>query len=795
MRSGTCYHCGTKTTVEAKRQDIPVFCCTGCETVYQIIHDFQLDSFYAYYPQKGIAPKKKKSYAFLANDSLWEHWTQFRDSGKVRVALSIPNIHCSACVWLLEHLHHIEKGVVHSHVNFSKRTLHLVFDENSCSMQQLAELLDRLGYPPDFSLGAQKKAQKQKSKRSLWLKIGIAGFAFGNTMFLALPTYFEKSEPWLDELRPWFDTMMFGLSIPVVFYAAQHYFTQSFKSIQQRVWSLDIPIALGISVLFLKSTHAAFIAYELPYFDSLTGLVFFLLLGQYMQQSVYASTDFEHEYASFFPLGVTLIHHNNTETVTPIEHIKKGSLMMLRPEEIIPVDGIINQGTVQIDYSFVTGESEPVIKKQGEWVFAGGRIKERVAFVKARKVMDESFLLQLWQQDLSEKREKKEQPTFANRISRYFTPAILLLSTLSGIVWWFVDPAKSVEVVVAVLIVACPCALALSSPFIMGHMVRYFGKLGLLLKNNASIEKIVDTQHWVFDKTGTLTDANQMQVAFNGTTPLTPAEKQIIRSMVYQSSHPLSKALFNHLHDVSYCRTLDCTHSLGNGISTQVDALTYKIGSVAFVQASGVQQNETAIHIAIGNCYRGYFHIQQRFRPNLSHLFHHAPVDKLSIVSGDSAKDLEVLICFINEHTSVHFEQSPFDKVNHIKAIQVQGKKVLMLGDGLNDAGALIQSDAGIAVRDGTNMFTPRCDAILAADQVVSLPIFYWGMQKSIRLVYASFAFSLIYNVLGISIAVSGNLTPIIAAILMPLSSMSVVGFAALSTSLLNKKIKKKLRS
>ena len=794
MKRVKCYHCGTKTPVEESHQDIPVFCCAGCETVYQIIHEHQLDFFYTYYPQKGVAPKKKKSYAFLADETLWAHWVQFKESGKVRVALSIPNIHCSACVWLLEHLHHIEEGVLHSHVNFSKRMLHVVFDESLCTLEKLALLLDRMGYPPDFSLGAQKKVRKQKSKQSLWLKIGIAGFAFGNTMFLALPTYFEKSEPWLDALRPWFDTLMFTLSIPVVFYAAQHYFVQSFKSIQQRIWSLDIPIALGISVLFLKSIHAAFIAHELPYFDSLTGLVFFLLLGQFMQQSVYASTDFEHEYASFFPLGVTLIRADKTETITSIEHIKKGDVMLLRPEEIIPVDGVIHQGEAHIDYSFVTGESKSVLKKKGEWVFAGGRIKERIAFVKAEKVMDESFLLQLWQQDLADK-QQKEHPSFANKISYYFTPIILTISMISGGFWWFLDPSRAVEVVVAVLIVACPCALALSSPFIMGHMVRYFGKMGLLLKNNASIEKIVNTQHWVYDKTGTLTDANQMKVEFYGSTSLSVAEKQIIRSMVYQSSHPLSKALFGHLHDVLWSRSLDCSHIIGKGIEVQVDSVKYKIGSAAFAQASRSQHSETAIHINIGNRYRGYYYVRQQFRPHLSQLFHHAPVDALSIVSGDTAKDMEMLVCFISENTSMHFEQSPFDKVIYVKSLQEKGEKVLMLGDGLNDAGALIQSDAGIAVRDGTNMFTPRCDAILAAEQVVALPTFYWGMQKSIRLVYVSFIFSLIYNILGIGIAVSGNLTPIIAAILMPLSSMSVVGFAALSTAQLNKKIKKKMQN
>lgn len=795
MTSAHCYHCGQKAPLEEEHESELFFCCAGCEMVYHIIHDHQLSSFYSHYPQKGVAPKQEKNYAFLSDESLWEHWVQFRDGGKIRVLLSVPNIHCSACVWLLEHLSHMEEAIVHSHVNLSKRTLSVVFEEEKLSMYALAVLLDRLGYPPDFSLGAQQKSQQHKRKRSLWLKIGVAGFAFGNTMFLALPTYFEKSEPWLDGLRPWFDVIMFGLSIPVVFYAAQHYFIKSYKSIRQRVWSLDIPIALGISVLFLKSTHAAFIAHELPYFDSLAGLVFFLLIGHYMQQNVYATADFEHEYASFFPIGVSLVKGEVEESVVSVGKIKKGDVMMLRPEEIIPVDGIIQHGLAQIDYSFVTGESTPVTKEKGEWVFAGGRIKECVAFIQAEKVMDESFLLQLWKQDLTEHHTKTEKPSFSDRISKYFTPAILAISALSGVFWWFTDASRVVEVVVAVLIVACPCALALSSPFIMGYMVRYFGSLGILLKNNTVIEKIVDTQHWVFDKTGTLTDSSKMEVQFVGDSPLSDVERQVIKSMVYQSSHPLSKALFHHLNGTSWNKELICKHIVGKGITVDIDSVCYKIGSADFAQVSLKQPAKAGIHVSIGTQYRGCYQIRQTFRPYLYRLFQNSPVEKNSVVSGDSSKDLDVLSCFINKSTSLHFEQSPFDKVNYIKSLQAKGEKVLMMGDGLNDSGALMQSDVGIAVREDTHMFTPRCDAILDASQISVLPVFYWGMKKSIQLVYVSFIFSLIYNILGISIAVSGGLNPIIAAILMPLSSISVVAFASIATAQLFKKIKKKLAS
>ena len=793
MEQRQCFHCGNKVTSTKSTEEKLFFCCTGCETVYRIIHINDLGAFYTHYPQKGLAPKKVKSYAFLENETLYEDCIQFKDGNKIRIKLSIPNMHCSACIWILEHLSHIEPAILHSHVTFSKRRIHLIFDNQKTSMKDIAILLDRLGYPPDFSIGKDNEMQQQKRNRSLWLKIGIAGFAFGNSMFLALPTYFQKTEPWLDELSPWFNALMFALSIPVVFYAARDYFILSYKSISNKVWSLDIPIAIGISVLFLKSIHAAFIAHELPYFDSLTGLVFFLLLGQYMQRSVYRLADFERGYRSFFPIGVSVVAQDETEHIVAVDRIKKNDCMLLRPDEIIPVDGIASSEEVHIDYSFVTGESAAVIKKKGDTVFAGGKIQKQVSIIQASKPMDKSFLLQLWQEEVSKEHQQLEKASFADRISRYFTPAILAISALSGIAWLFIDATRALEVVVAVLIVACPCALALSSPFILGNMVRYFGKLELLLKNNAAIEKIAATNHWVFDKTGTLSDATKTAIFFSGNIPLSMGEKEVIKSMVYQSTHPMSKAVFRYLKNVPWNKSIAVKQEIGKGISAQVGRKKYRIGSADFIGVKENQISASGVYVAIDGVFRGYFNVRQAFRPQLEILFQNIPIQRLSILSGDSEKDKKMLQRLVPKNTQMYFNQSPFNKVDYIASRQDLGEKVLMVGDGLNDAGALVKSNAGIAVNDGTHMFTPKCDAIIAANRVVSLPVFWWGMKKSNQLVYVSFGFSLLYNLIGMGIAIAGGLSPIVAAILMPLSSMSVVGFASLSTAWLYKKITKKI--
>ena len=796
MSTEKCYHCGNPISTKIVKKDGLLFCCHGCLTVYGIIAQHDLSAFYTHFPEKGVAPKKKKQqFRFLANKSLWEKWVKFREGTTVSVSLFIPNIHCSACIWILEHLQQIEPAVISSHVQFSKRVVHIVFDEDKTSMMDIAILLDQMGYTPDFSVGANQLKTAHNRKRSLWLKIGIAGFAFGNTMFLALPTYFEKQEPWLDGLRPWFDILMFLLSIPVVFYAAQEYFINSFKSISKKIWSLDIPIAIGISVLFLKSTHAVFVAHELPYFDSLTGLVFFLLLGKYMQRGVYAATDFEHKYHSFFPIGVTVLTSEKKECIRPVAVLQKGDIMLLRPEEIIPTDGIIQQGEAHIDYSFVTGESEIVLKKRGDTVYAGGRIKNQIAYITVEKVMDESFLLQLWKKDRTISSSETIHAAFANRISKYFTPIVLSISILAGIVWLFLDASRAVEIFVAVLIVACPCAIALSGPFIYGNMVRHFGRMGLLLKNNASIEKIADTTHWVFDKTGTLTNTEKTKIKYIGNSPLSRGEKQIIRTMAYQSAHPLSKALVQHLEDIPLIKSLAAKHYVGLGISTRYKNDVFKIGAASFTNANTNDDSGSAIHISKNDNYIGSYHIKQQFRANLKNLFKEAAAKQLSVVSGDGTQDKKTIQKFAGNNVIYRFHQNPFDKIKYIERLQAKGAKVLMMGDGLNDAGALIKSDAGIAVRNDTYMFTPKCDAILEGKRVTALAVFYKAMHKSIRLVYISFGFSLAYNTLGIGIAVVGGLSPIVAAILMPLSSVSVIAFASLSTSLLYKQLKKKLNN
>lgn len=791
----TCHHCGKNTSQNLIIFNHLPFCCSGCKTVYRLINESDLANFYSLYPKKGNRPLKDRNYPFLQDESFRKKWETFREGKKVQITLAIPGIHCSACIWVLEHLPQMEEGILNAEVHFTKRRLILFFDENRISLQSICSLLNQLGYPPDFSLSSQKKGEKNKEKRTLWLKIGIAGFAFGNTMFLSIATYFETNDLWLMDLRPWFDSLMFAMSVPVVFFAANEYFIHAHKSLQNKIWSLDLPIALGISVLFLKSIHNAFFLNTLPYFDSLTGLVFFLLLGKFMQRKVYDSFSFERDYQSFFPMAVSVLTEDNTEKTIHVSEIKKGNQMVLKPDEIVPVDAKAISSSVVLDYSFVSGESREVGLEKGAEIFAGGRVKKKAIGVEAQKSLDQSYLIQLWN-----KKKNKEKPlgkslSPADRFSRFFTPTIVSVSLVAGLVWGFIDPSRVVEVMAAVLIVACPCALALSGPFVLGNMLRYFGRIGFYLKNTDAILRIAATDHWVFDKTGTLTQIGSDKVSFFGNKALEGIEKKVLRSIVYQSNHPLSKAIFNHLDKYEWSREIQIKQFPGYGIETEIEGHLYRLGSSDFIKGGVSEgQNSSCVFVEIDGVYRGGFSIKQNFRRDIEVLFKKVGNRAISILSGDSPHEQDYLEKITPPQTTLLFEQNPFEKIHYIQKLN-KTQKVLMFGDGLNDAGALKRSHAGIAISNQNHMFTPACDAILLGEKLPKFNLIFNTLTKSIQRVRISLIFSLLYNLIGISIAVMGYLNPIIAAILMPLSSITVVLFATLSTALLYKKLLKNIET
>ncbi len=785
----SCYHCGD----DCKTLDIKVeekhFCCSGCKTVYQIFEENNLTCYYDMQAAPGATPPDLEGrFDFLENDQIIEKLIDFTDDKTSIVNFYIPHIHCSSCIWILENLHKLSKAVVHADVNFPEKTVRITFAKNELNLKQLVTLLASIGYEPYISLEDFDKKEKNID-RSLIYKVGIAGFAFGNVMFLSFPEYFEVSEYWLDQYKPIFRWLMFAFSLPVVFYSAQDYFISAYKGLSSKMLNIDVPIALGILVLFLRSSTEIIFDLGTGFFDSLTGLVFFLLLGKFIQQKTYNFLSFERDYKSYFPIGVTLLSEEMKELNVPIYEVKKGDRVLIRSGELIPVDGILVAGNANLDYSFVTGESRLIEKSIGQKIYAGGKQNGGVLELIVEKSVEQSYLTQLWSKDAFAKQKEKHFQSLIDRISKHFTIAVLSIAFVSTTFWLVVNPSLALNVFTAVLIIACPCAIALATPFTLGNLLRIFGQKGLYLKDASVIEKLADVKTFVFDKTGTLTTTKDAMISYEGI-ELTQNEASLLKSSLRNSNHPLSRKLYDFLQAENIITLDEFEEHVGKGIEAKTSNQHLKIGSASFVNANEKASEETAVHIANDHNYKGKFVFKSTYRDGIWEMLHQLKKEySLLVLSGDNEGEKKHLETYLPLGTSMFFKQKPADKLEKIEGLQIAGDKVVMVGDGLNDAGALAQSDVGIAIAENINVFTPACDAIMDAKVLPKLKDFTHIAKQGVNIIRWAFLFSFFYNVIGLYFAVTGQLMPVIAAILMPLSSITIVAFTSFSSRWVSRKL------
>jgi P-type Cu+ transporter len=791
MEHHTCFHCGLDTKDSEIIFDDKSFCCNGCKTVYEIFSANDLTCYYDLQQAPGTTPKEiEGKYNFLENNKIIDKLLEFND-GKVQiVTLYIPHIHCSSCIWVLENLNKLHPSISASIVNFGKKNVRITYNSETLSLKNLVVLLNSIGYEPFISLD-DYSTSKKNIDRSLIYKLGFAGFAFGNVMFLSFPEYFEVNEFWLEQYKPLFRWLMFAYSIPVVFYSAQEYFISAYKGLRSKILNIDVPIALGVLVLFIRSTVEIIFNYGPGFFDSLTGLIFFLLLGKFFQQKTYSFLSFERDYKSYFPIGITKILTDGKEESIQVYDIEKGDRLLIRNEELIPVDCILIKGSARIDYSFVTGESKTVSKKSGDKLFAGGKQLYGSIEVDVLKSVEQSYLTQLWSNDVFKTDKEASFTSITNKISKYFTLAILSIALIATSYWLFINSSKALNVFTAVLIIACPCALALSAPFTFGNILRILGTKKFYLKNASVIEQLAKIDTIIFDKTGTITANKDTTINYEGS-ELSLEEESLLRSTLRGSNHPLSRALYELLNENDIISLDTYQEYLGQGIEGKYKETQIKIGSAHFVGfKSETATLNTSVHISANNIYKGKFTFYNAYRKGLSQLFNKLKKNyDLVILSGDNEGEKENLTKLLPSKTKLLFNQKPEDKLEYIKYHQSEGANILMIGDGLNDAGALAQSNVGIAISENVNVFSPACDAILDASKFNQLYKYIKISKTSLKIIKLSFLLSFIYNIIGLYFAISGQLSPVFAAILMPLSSISVVTFTTLATNLAGKKLK-----
>ncbi|MBL8206624.1 MAG: heavy metal translocating P-type ATPase metal-binding domain-containing protein [Blastocatellia bacterium] len=794
-----CFHCGELCDRDLVRADHKSFCCTGCKTVYEILQDNNLCTYYDFDERAKLSFKQTKAsrFEYLDDETVRRALVQFSDGTIARTTFRLPNIHCASCIWLLENLFKINPSILRSEVNFLKKEIAVTFREQDVKLSEVVGLLTKLGYEPEIRLDSVTARTSRADNRKLYLKIGLAGFAFGNVMIFSFPDYLDTTAVLSASFKTLFAWLSIVFSTPVLLFSASDYFVSSWYAFRQRKISLDVPVALGISALYFRSLYDIFSGVGTGYLDSFTGLVFFLLIGKLFQKKTFDALSFDRNYAAYFPLSVTVLT-NGQERSVPVSKLQPGDKIFVRNRELVPADSVLQSVQALLDYSFVTGEAAPVEIKCGDTVYAGARVVGTGVKLSVCKEVSHSYLTQLWNNDAFRKEKRSTLLDISDTFGKYFTMIVSLIAIVAAAYWW-PNVDKALSVFTAVLIIACPCALTLAAPFTLGAAIAIFGKAKFYLKNVGVVPDLAALNAIVFDKTGTLTHAGQAKVEFVGAA-LSNEEQTMMVACLQHSTHPLSRQIldsFFHHGDTGSAQS--CTEQpeplrawgevvfqefTGRGITANINGHGIAMGSAPWIgertgTSLSIQDNASAVCVELDGRYRGYFRVQNSYRAGLSKLIQSLQSEReLYLLSGDNDHERKNLLPLFQHEDRLAFYQKPEDKLRFVQQLQSTGQVVGMIGDGLNDAGALQQSNVGIALTEDTSAFTPACDAILEAEQLHRLPVFIDFARYALRVLVAAFLLSLVYNTIGLALAVTGQLSPLVTAIFMPLSSWSVVAVA-----------------
>lgn len=777
-QSTLCYHCGTACITDSIAIEDKVFCCEGCKLVYEILNNNGMCDYYKLQSHPGLSqikPTRNDKYAYLDNEEIASRLYKFTDGNHSMVTFYIPGVHCASCMWLLEHLNKLDAGIADSRLNFTSKEVTIRFEREKISIRKIVELLTTIGYEPYISLDdAQQKKSSNYNKQRIY-KLGVAGFCFGNIMMMSFPEYLSLDKGIEHQYAVLFRILNLVLAIPVFFYSASEFFSSAWAGLKQKILNIDAPIVLALIITFARSIYEIATNTGSGYLDSMSGIVFFMLVGRVVQERTYKSISFHRDYKSYFPIAVTVLTKSGAISKN-LQDLKKDDIVELYNDEIIPADALVIQGTARIDYSFVTGESEPVLIEKGKLVYAGGKQAGEKITIQIVKPVAGSYLTSLWNHHSfsKDKSDSNNRESIIHVMSKYFTVVLFALAAGTAIYWWINNPENILPAVSAMLIVACPCALLLAATYTNGNLLRLLSNNGLYLRDATVIEQLGDVNHIVFDKTGTLTQGSKhFRTAGH---QLSETEKSWVYNIASNSKHPYSKALCTYLGTYPKVDIADWKEHTGKGVEAYIDDSHIKIGSAAFAGIENQYADNTpTLYIRINNKLTA-FYITSVFRDDIPQIL---PIlgnrYKLSLLSGDNDRQREQLEGLFSRESRLLFEQKPVDKLQYVENLQKDGAKVLMVGDGLNDAGALQQSNVGITLADDINNFTPSCDAILDAKKFGKLPSLLSLAKAGRYIIYFSFIISVLYNIVGLSISMQAKMSPMIAAILMPVSTLTIV--------------------
>ncbi len=771
-----CRHCGDPCADDGVRTPAGTFCCAGCESVFALLESHGLTQFYACdtgagRSQRAAGVHDRDAFAALDDPAVARRFVDADDGTWAHATFSVPSLHCASCLWLLEQLWRFDPGVGRSEADLLRRTVRVAFRPSTTSLRAVAERLASLGYAPVID-GERRAGRMPPARRDLYLKLGIAGFAVGNMMLFSIPRY-ANGAPLEPAFQRLFDVLNVLFAIPVLVYSASDFFKAAWQSLRLRAITLDVPVAMGLAVLFLRSLWDIATRTGEGFLDSFAGLVFFLLIGRLFQQVAFDRIAFDRTVRSFLPLSVRVVR-GDAMVMCAIDDLVSGDVIVVRPQEVVPADATVVGLAGLVDLAFVTGEQVPVSVAAGDVVGAGARVAGEALRLSVLRRVSHSRLAELWNDAVFAQKPSHWLTTVSARFGHWFTIGAVTLAALGFWAWW-PDARMAAQVATAVLIIACPCALTLAAPITLGTALGALGDRGVYLKNGAVALDLSRVDAIAFDKTGTLTTAEAAAVVERH--GLDEADWARVRRLAAESIHPVSRAVAGR--EAVEGAVSDIHEQPGEGLTGRIGGLPVALGSarlVARVSGAPIPADAGRTWACVGSRV-GWLRLATPERPGVA-----AAAGALAgqyetwLLSGDHATEATRWRSVFGDR--MRFRQSPEDKLAAVHDRRAAGRRVLMVGDGLNDAGALAAADVGIAVSDDTACLVPACDAVIAGARLPLLPALLRYARRARRVIVLCFVVSVVYNVLGIGLALAGQLTPLATAILMPVSSLTVVGLS-----------------
>ncbi len=766
--------------------DVKYFCCKGCQGIYHLLRSEGLDDFYEKAGNNKLEPPKE------LNDDLHKFDLEgFKKKyinekeGLFEINLIIEGIHCSACVWLNEKVLHQTEGIVEANINYTNNKAKIVWDPDIIKLSEIIQKIRSIGYngyPYDPKLQEEKA---NKARRDYYSRLLVAIFATMNIMWIAIAQYTGYFTGMRSDMKNVLNIAEFVLATPTLFYTGWVYFKGAYFGLKNRFVNMDVLVATGATLAYIYSIYAMVTGNGEVYFDSVTMIVTFVFVGKYLEVlSKKSAVDSMDSMLGSIPTEV-LVVLGDEKVLMPVEEIKEGDIIEIKPGDKVVIDGVILLGEGNFDLSSLTGESEPIYKKQGDEIISGSIGLDSVIRYKATKDYSSSMLCTIASL-LDESIVKKPHiEKLADKISGYFSFTILSLSLITFLFWYFyLDSGfeRALIVAISVIVIACPCALGLATPMATLIGIGVASKKGILFKEASFLESMAKSDTLVLDKTGTITEGKPKVIKFD---KVEEFDINILYSLVKSSKHPISKAIAKYLkqncEDIKEIELKDMKNIEARGISAKLDEKKVFGGNAKLIKEMGIEfekeYKNSLFVFAIDDNVKAVIELKDTPKKGAKEAI--KEIKKMGLktimLTGDNEKIAQKIASEVGID-EVYHSLFPKDKADIIEKLQKEGKIVIMAGDGINDVLALSLSDIAVSMGSGAEVSVEVSDVILLNDDINSLK----DAIKLSRRVYLSIKENLLlsatYNAITIPLAMMGYVIPLVAALSMSLSSLLVVG-------------------